>query len=50
VVVGAGFGYELGLFVATLLANARLLPVPRPARRDAAESLEEPAGAAGTAR
>ena len=28
VIVGAAFGYELGLFTAVLLANARLLPAP----------------------
>jgi membrane-associated phospholipid phosphatase len=28
VVVGGAFGYELGLFTAALLANARLLPAP----------------------
>jgi membrane-associated phospholipid phosphatase/MFS family permease len=35
VVVGAAFGYELGLFTAALLANARLLPAPLPGGRGA---------------
>jgi membrane-associated phospholipid phosphatase/MFS family permease len=44
VLVGVALGYELGLFTAGLLANARLLPEPMPvwSRRRA---LDEPAGA-----
>jgi membrane-associated phospholipid phosphatase/MFS family permease len=44
VLVGVALGYELGLFTARLLANARLLPEPMPvwSRRRA---LDEPAGA-----
>ena len=40
VVVGAALGYELGLFSASLLANARLLPERRTA--DASEYLSQP--------
>jgi membrane-associated phospholipid phosphatase len=48
VIVGAGFGYELGLFTASLIANARLLPAPGLARR--AGPLEQPAGATSPVR
>jgi membrane-associated phospholipid phosphatase len=48
VIVGAGFGYELGLFTASLIANARLLPAPSLARR--ARPLEQPAGATSPVR
>jgi membrane-associated phospholipid phosphatase len=50
VVVGAALGYELGLFTASLFANARLLPSPLPGWRRADRPLEEPAGALGTTR
>lgn len=40
VVVGAALGYELGLFSASLLANARLLPQPRVP--DATDQLGQP--------
>jgi membrane-associated phospholipid phosphatase/MFS family permease len=48
VIVGAGFGYELGLFTASLIANARLLPAAGLARR--ARPLEQPAGATSLVR
>jgi membrane-associated phospholipid phosphatase/MFS family permease len=45
VVVGAALGYELGVFTAALLANARLLPTPLPVWGRAGRALDEPAGA-----
>jgi membrane-associated phospholipid phosphatase/MFS family permease len=50
VLVGTALGYELGLFTAGLLANARLLPEPRPMWRRARRRLDEPAGALGASR
>jgi membrane-associated phospholipid phosphatase len=50
VLVGAAVGYELGLFTASLLANARLLPAPLPGWGRAKRAIEEPAGALGATR
>jgi membrane-associated phospholipid phosphatase len=50
VLVGAALGYELGLFTANLLANARLLPTPLPGWGRARQALDEPAGALGATR
>jgi membrane-associated phospholipid phosphatase/MFS family permease len=50
VLVGAALGYELGLFTAGLLANARLLPTPLTAWGRAGRALDEPAGALGATR
>ena len=50
VLVGAAVGYELGLFTAHLLANARLLPAPLPGWGRAKRAIEEPAGALGATR
>ena len=47
VLVGAALGYELGLFSAGLLANARLLPQRR--QDDAIEPLPDQAGLASGA-
>jgi membrane-associated phospholipid phosphatase/MFS family permease len=50
VLVGAALGYELGLFTASLLGNARLLPMPLPEWGRAKRAIEEPASALGATR
>jgi membrane-associated phospholipid phosphatase len=50
VLVGAAVGYELGVFTASLLANARLLPTPLPGWSRARRAIDEPAGALGATR